>query len=190
MRLKPPDLDALDAEQARVYALMKSGPRGGAPGPLALWLRRPALAERAQTLGAYCRYGSSLDTRLSELGILVTARAWTSQVEWIIHKKIALEAGLAPGIVEAVRRGERPEFANEEEAVVHDFARELHARRKVSDETYARAEAVLGEARLVDLVALLGYYCLVSMTLNVFDIPLPEGTAPELEELPEDAARG
>lgn len=182
MRLKPPDLDALDEEQARVYAIMKSGPRGGAPGPLALWLRRPALAERAQTLGEYCRFGSSLEPRLSELGILVTARAWTSQYEWFVHKKFALKAGLAPEIVEAVRRGERPDFANEEEAAVHDFARELHARRKVSDETYARAEAVLGEARLVDLVALLGYYCLVSMTLNVFEIPLPEGVAPELDE--------
>ena len=69
-----PELDpgSLTAEQKRVYDEIASGPRGGVRGPLAVWLRRPGLADRAQALGRYCRYDSSLSPRLSELAILTT----------------------------------------------------------------------------------------------------------------------
>jgi 4-carboxymuconolactone decarboxylase len=186
MRLPPPDPAELDAQQKAVFDAIASGPRGGVRGPLAVWLHRARFAGLAQALGEYCRYATALEPRLSELAILVTARIWSSEYEWYSHKPIALAAGLSPDIVEAVRKGRAPHFTHEDEAVVHAFAQELHTARRVSDETYARGERVLGRDAVIDLVGLLGYYTLISMTINVFEIPIPDDARPELGD-PDDA---
>jgi 4-carboxymuconolactone decarboxylase len=184
MRLAPPDPATMTPEQKRVHDIIASGPRGRVRGPLALWLHRPELAEAAQALGAYCRYGSSLEPRLSELAILTMAVAWKAEFEWFAHKRIALEAGLSTDAVEDLRTGRAPTFSNPEEEVVHAVTLSLAQTRSLPDELYSRALQVLGRERLVDLVGICGYYTLISMTLVAFDVPLPTGGAPELTELP------
>jgi 4-carboxymuconolactone decarboxylase len=171
-----PDIDvgALDEDQARVYRAIVSGPRGRVEGPLRIWLTSPGLAEQAQALGAYCRYRSSLPPRLSELAILVTGAYWRAGFEWFVHAPIALEAGLDPAAVEAIRRGEDPELAKEDERAVYLFSRELMTRHRVSQATYEFAERMLGRRSLVDLVGILGYYALISMTIKAFEIAIPE----------------
>src|SRR5690606_8382534 len=109
-RLLPPSEEALSDEQRRVFEMIASGPRGQVRGPLAIWLHRPELAQAAQALGAYCRYGSTLEPRLSELAILTMATLWKSEFEWWAHKPIALKAGLSPDIVDALQRGTQPHF--------------------------------------------------------------------------------
>ncbi|WP_427026196.1 carboxymuconolactone decarboxylase family protein (plasmid) [Aureimonas ureilytica] len=183
MRLGPPDPTSFDDEQRRVHDLIASGPRGRVRGPLAIWLHRPALAEAAQKLGAYCRYGSSLEPRLSELAILTMATVWQSEFEWWAHKPIALKAGLGADIVEALRSGAPPAFPDRETETVHAVTIALSTQRRLTDALYAQADAVLGPDRLVDLVGLCGYYTLISMTLNAFEVPLPEGERAELTGL-------
>ena len=180
MRLKTPDYDRMDEDQKAVHDRIASGPRGTVPTPLAIWLYRPRLAEAAETLGAYCRYRTLLGPVLSELAILVMARFWSAEYEWYVHKGIALKAGLPPVVVDAIRRHRRPVFADESQEIVHDFAREVLENRNVSDATYARAVELLGSDCVVDLVGLLGYYTLISMTIRVFETPLPDGVEPEL----------
>lgn len=182
-RLAAPDPATYDARQTEIHAAIASGPRGGVRGPLAIWLHRPELAARAQELGRYCRYDTVLDARLSELAILVTGRIFGSEYEWQVHKGFALEAGLPPEVIEAIRRNKRPDFADPAEAVVYDMARAAHELRHVDDALYARAAEVLGEAALVDLVAVLGYYTLISLTINVFKVPpLGDDPAPDLHD--------
>ena len=175
-----PDIvpEELSPEQRRVYEAILSGPRGIVEGPLRVWLNSPELADRAQALGAFCRYGTVLPPRLSELAIITTGAYWKAGFEWAVHAPIALKAGLDPEAVEAIRTGQGPRFEKADEAVVHAFAHELLHNRKVSDETYRRAEAELGSRALVDLVGILGYYGLISLTIVAFEVPLPEG-APE-----------
>jgi 4-carboxymuconolactone decarboxylase len=84
-------------------------------------------------------------------------------------------------VIEALRTGARPRLTKPDEAAVYEFATELYARRRVSDATYAAALAQLGERGVVDLVGVLGYYALVSMTLNVFGVEVPEGALPFAE---------
>ncbi|MFT4096031.1 MAG: carboxymuconolactone decarboxylase family protein [Rhodoblastus sp.] len=172
-----PDLDpaALDAEQKRIYDEIVSGPRGKVEGPLRVWLTSAGLADRAQALGAFCRYGTSLPPRLSELAILVTGAYWQAGFEWHVHAPIALSAGLDPSAVEKIRAGAEPELAQDDEKAVYAFSRELLTTRRVSDQTYAFAEKVLGRRALVDLVGVLGYYGLISMTINAFEVPVPDG---------------
>ena len=171
------DVESMSGEQRRVYDAIAAGPRGAVRGPLAVWLQSPGLAGRAQELGAYCRYGSSLPPRLSELAILVTGAHWRAGYEWSVHAPIARDAGLSEAAVEAIRRNETPAFAREDERIVHRFAVEMLTAHEVCDETWARAQAVLGVRCVVDLVGVLGYYGLVSMTIKSFRIALPDGAA-------------
>jgi 4-carboxymuconolactone decarboxylase len=172
----PPE--QMTAAQRRVYNDILAGPRDSIHGPFGAWLQSPELADRAQKLGAFVRFNTSLPKRLSELAILVVARHWTAQFEWYAHKKFALEAGLAPAVIDAIEARRRPEFVNADEETVYDFAIELHRTHAVGDACFDAVVGHLGAAGTVELVGVLGYYTLVSMTLNVYQVPLPEGAAP------------
>jgi 4-carboxymuconolactone decarboxylase len=165
-------------QQRRVRDEMIAGPRGKVVGPLKIWLHSPEFADRAQKLGAQVRYHSSLPPELSELAILVTARAWKADFEWCSHVGFARAAGICEAVIEAIRIGAEPVLENERARAVHAVARELHETRALSDQTHTRAEAALGRQGLVDLVGLLGYYTLVSMTLEAFAVPAPDGSRP------------
>ena len=180
-RLQPPSLEQMTPEQRAVHDDIVSGPRGKLQGPLAVWLTSPELADKAQRLGRFCRFETSLPTQLSELAILVTGRFWGAEFEWWAHKRIGLEAGLDPQLVEAVRQRRVPEFAGDDQRIVYDVATQLHRDHRISDRTYSEAVELLGETGVVDLVGILGYYTLISMTLNAFQVPLPAGAEPELD---------
>ncbi|EXF93376.1 4-carboxymuconolactone decarboxylase [Pseudomonas fluorescens HK44] len=179
-RLKAIDPDHLNQAQRVIYDAIATGPRKGVRGPLAIWLHRPELAQCAQSLGRYCRYDSSLEPRLSELAILLLGRHWLAEYEWAAHKPFALEAGLSPAVIDAIRDDRQPAFEHEDEALVYAFIRQLHDTRQVDDHLYQDISRVLGETAVVDLVGIAGYYTLISMTIKVFEVPPPVGVAPEL----------
>jgi len=170
-RLPPPAKEALTPEQREVHDNITSGPRGAVVGPLGVWLWRPELANRAQALGEYCRYNSSLSKRLSELAIIITGRHWASEFEWQHHKPIAIKAGLDEEIVEAIRQNVKPEFSNEDEKAVYEFSIELWNTKNVSAPIYKNALDTLGQDAVVDLIGVLGYYGFISMTINAFEVP-------------------
>ncbi len=176
-------LDKMTEEQRRVYEAVVSGPRGVVVGPLRAALHRPELADKWQQLGEILRYRTSLPPRLSELAILVTARHWSSQLEWQQHAPAALKGGLAQDIVDAIRDGKRPAFVKDDEKAVFDFSVELQNSKAVQDKTYQRVLERIGVQGVVELTALIGYYTMVAMTLIAHEIPLPEGAAPPLPPL-------
>ncbi len=169
-RIENLDRAKLSDAQKQVYDAIASGPRGEVVGPLAVWLNRPELADKAQKLGQYCRYDSSLPPRLSELAILVTARIWDAAFEWQSHEPPARAAGLADDIIEALRHDREPSFENPDEEIVYKVSRHLNLDRSISTELYQQAEALLGKDGLVDLIGVLGYYALISMTIKTFDV--------------------
>lgn len=152
-------------------------------GPVGLWLNSPDLARRATAMGRYVAFESGLPLHLKEIAILVTARVWTAQYEWHEHAERAAKAGVPADVITAIAERRRPVFADEASAAVHDFAWALQQQRAVDDALRARTVAALGgEAALLDLVAVLGFYGFVSMCLNLFDVPLPPGTPPPLKD--------
>ncbi|WP_233807870.1 carboxymuconolactone decarboxylase family protein [Paraburkholderia sp. HP33-1] len=181
-RLPHFDMSTATPEQKAVLDEILSGPRGNLNGPFLGWIHSPELAQHAQRLGAFCRYQTGLSLRLSELAILVTATRWQAQAEWYIHYPIALKAGVSEADAETIRQGRRPDFADADDALIYDFASELYETKRVSDATYAQAVERFGHQVVINLVGLLGYYALVAMTLNVFDmraigqqsLPFPE----------------
>jgi len=182
-RFRPLAESEMSDAQRKVYREIAAGPRGGVRGPFNALLRSPELADRAQKLGEWVRYRSSLPEALKEFAILVTARHWSAQYEWHAHHAHAMKAGLDPRIAAELALGKRPSGMKDDEAAVHDFCRELHEKKSVSDASYARVVKHFGEAGAVDLIGVIGYYTLVSMILNVDRVPLPGGAAAPLPPL-------
>jgi 4-carboxymuconolactone decarboxylase len=169
--------------QRRVAREIIDGPRGALVSPFVPMLRSPELTEHAQRMGEYLRYRSAIELRLSELAILVTARQWSQQVEWAIHAPIALREGLSPETVAAIGEGRRPSDMKEDEALVHDFAIELHRNRGVSDTTWHGTVNRFGEQGAVDLVGINGYYTFLSMMMNTARTPAPASSILPLREM-------
>ena len=159
----------------RVHQSIAAGPRGGVRGPFNALLRSPELADRVQKVGEYLRFNTSLPARLNELAILINARFWGSTYEWYAHRPLALKGGLAESVAADLARNERPASMQPDEALVYDFCTALHTQHVVDDALFDRAVTLLGERGVMDLIAVSGYYTLVSMVLNVADIPLPAG---------------
>ena len=174
-RLTPLDLNKLTPDQKQVADAILTGPRGGLRGPFEPWLRSPVLADRAQKLGEYCRFNNSLPKDLSELAICLIGRHFKAQFEFYAHARLAKEAGLSADIVEAIRVRATPPIKRDVEKVVYDFVTEYLETNRVATANYKRAIDAFGEQGVVDLVGVCGYYMLVSMTLNVFEVPLPPG---------------
>jgi len=179
-RIQLPALSEMSPEQRRALDEAAAGLRGHAPAPMTAWIRDPELARRAQKLGEFIRFEMSLPARLRELAILVVARYWSAHHEWRVHKKIALEAGISAAIAADIAARRSPAFTDAEESVVYEIATSLLEKRAVSEELYQEGARALGEKGIVELVGVLGYYTLVSMTLVTFEIGLPEDFQSEL----------
>jgi 4-carboxymuconolactone decarboxylase len=164
-------------EQRAAAEEVASGRRGALIGPFIPAVRSPEFMRRLQRLGEYLRYDNALPRRLSEMAILLTARAWKQEFEWHVHAPLALQAGLSERIIDAIAAGDRPSAMAEDEAVIHDFFDELQTTRAVGDATYGRAFAAFGERGVIDLVGIIGYYSTLAMIMNVARTPAPDAEA-------------
>ncbi len=161
--------------QKEVVELITSGPHQRVMGPYPAWLQSPELAKRARSLSEYLRFNSTPPKRLAEIAILITGRHWKAEFEFYAHAELARKAGVEENIIQALAAGKRPKFTHSDDEIVYDLCTEMLNARRISDKTYQRALNAFGMQPLVELVAIMGYYCMVSVTLNAFEAPLPPG---------------
>lgn len=170
--------DMTDA-QRELFDRMAEGRTGVADGhiggPFDAWLLSPDTGVRLFQLGGALRFKPCIDRRYIELAILVTGQRWQAQYEWYAHEPMARAAGLPEEVIEAVKADEEPSFADRGDEAAYRFCRTLHDRRRVDDETYRSAVEVFGEDGVQELINACGFYTLVSMTLNTFEVDLPDG---------------
>jgi 4-carboxymuconolactone decarboxylase len=178
--------EKLTPRQREVMEAIRTGPRGKVSqnGPFGIYLHSPDTGDLIQALGGHCRYKTSLEPRLSEFAILCTARQWRAPYEWHVHAPIAEKAGVAAETIRDVRAGRVPKKAKKDERAIFDFVQELYKTRRVSDRAYKRMHTLLGDAGMVDFVAILGYYALVAMMLDVFQAMPPDDAPQYFKEPP------
>ncbi|HEU5254906.1 MAG TPA: carboxymuconolactone decarboxylase family protein [Vicinamibacterales bacterium] len=182
-RFKPLKYDEMTPAQKAMVEHLIAGPRGGVNGPFNVLLRSPEIGDLGQEFGGAARFKSSLPQRLYELAILVTARHWTAQYEWQAHHRSALQAGLSAAICDAIAAGRRPASMQKDEEAVYDFVSQLLNTKQVSDAAFSAAKNAFGEKGVVDIIAVTGWYSIVSMMLNVDQYPVADGTQPELKPI-------
>jgi 4-carboxymuconolactone decarboxylase len=183
-RFPPLSHDQMTDEQRAVVDAIQSGPRGaGLRGPFNALVRSPTLCDLVQRVGAYVRFGSSIPAALNELAICMAGRKWGAQYEFYAHRRLGIDAGLSPAILDAIAVGRRPADMSSDETVVYEFVTDLLSTGAVTDPRYRAALDRFGERGVMDLVGAVGYYSLVSMVLNVAQVPLPEGETAPLKPL-------
>lgn len=148
---------------------------GGLIGPFNAFVHAPGVGRHLSALGGRLRFRTSIDRRLSELAIITVGAAWKAEFEWWAHADMAREHGVPGAVVDAIGRGDEPPIAADDERVVYAAVRELVSTGRLAQPTYDAAQRLLGDEAMVELVALCGYYTLVSYLLNAFDVPLPPG---------------
>jgi 4-carboxymuconolactone decarboxylase len=184
-RFAPLKADELSPAQKAWADMIAAPPRNAKFGnpPYRAYIRNPELAPRLSALSDYLRWNTSLPPRLSEFAILLTARQWTAQYEWFAHYPLALKAGLDPKILADVAAGRRPENMREDEAALYDLATALYRDKNVSDPVYKAAADRFGERGVMDIIGIIGYYDLVSMTLITMRAGAPNDSVPPLPVL-------
>ena len=175
-RINPIPLERMTALQRSVNDRIAGRRSGGAAhGPFGIWLRTPALAEKAAALGDHLRDETTLPRKLLELAVLTVARHWNAQYEWHAHVRRVPEVGLDPAVIEAIRTRKEPVFRDKDEAIVYRVAKELCETRALADDTYERAVDRLGEQTVVDLVTAVGFYVMVAIVLVGFQVDILNG---------------
>jgi len=180
MRMPPMARDQMTSAQRAAADELIAGPRKAVKGPFIALLRSPELMARLQKVGEFLRFQCSLPTRVNEFATLIVARRWTQQFEWFTHVPLALKAGTSADTIAALYCGQRPSSMSDDESLVFDFVAELGAHRGVCDATYRDCVARFGETGVIELIALVGYFELISMVTNVAHLPAEpvEGMSP------------
>src|SRR5579872_1718969 len=171
-------MEQLTAEQRPLAEQIMRISSIGLGGPYNALLRSPVMAQRMYDLLDYLRWHTSVPTKLNEFAILIQARLWRSQVEWLAHYPLALKAGLSEQVAAELKANKRPETMQPDEAAVYDFCMELARNHQVSDETFDRAKKLLGDQGVVDLTAVSGTYVAVAMILAAAEENVPPGRTP------------
>jgi 4-carboxymuconolactone decarboxylase len=184
-RFAPLKADQLTPAQKEYADLIAAPPRNAkfVNPPYRAYIRNPDLAPRLSALSEYLRWNTSLPPRLSELAILITARQWTAQYEWFAHYPLALKGGLDPKVANDISAGKRPDTMKDDEAALYDLAMALYRDKKVSDPVYKAALEKFGERGIMDIIGIIGYYDLVSMTLITMQAEAPNDSVPPLPVL-------
>jgi 4-carboxymuconolactone decarboxylase len=184
-RFLPMKAEQLNPEQKKWAESISAPPRNAkfVNPPYRAYITNPDLANRLSALSDYLRWNTSLPPRLSELAILITARQWTAQYEWYAHYPLALKGGLDPKIADAIAAGNRPEGMKDDETALYDLASELYRDKKVSDPVYKAALNQFGERGIMDIIGIIGYYDLVSMTLITMQAGPPDDKVKPLPAL-------
>jgi 4-carboxymuconolactone decarboxylase len=171
----------MSQDQKNLHDEILSGPRTQIAGPMHTWFLNPSYGSLIEKVGAFCRYETSIEPRLSELAIIIVARHWNANVEWFAHSEIAIKSGILQETVEAIELNKRPDFKKEDEALIFDITKSILDTKGLTDELFKRAEDTIGKTSLLDLTAIIGYYCNVAIQLNVFEIPSDDGQTLEVK---------
>ncbi len=182
-RFPQPAMEQLSPEQQAVADEVLKQSSAGLGGPYGMLIKSPELLKRYLSMTDYLRQKTSLPHRLNEMAILLEARLWDAQYEWWAHEPLARKAGLSDAIINGLREGKRPASMQPDEAIVYDVVTELLNKRHLSDATFARAEQTLGEQQVVDLVAVTGFYVMVSAVVIAGQIAIPNGGPPPMPVL-------
>jgi 4-carboxymuconolactone decarboxylase len=169
-------------EQKQVHDEIVSGKRGRFGGPFQVLIRAPEACRHLSRLGEYLRWGSSLPPQVSELAICLTARHIRANYEWHAHAPLAIEAGVPPAAIEAIRTGGPPQLQAKDQALTYRLVTELIDTKRLSDQSFAEAITTFGERGVVELSTIIGYYTAIGNALNVFQVGLPAGQAPYFAE--------
>jgi 4-carboxymuconolactone decarboxylase len=186
MRLPLVPLSDMSPEQRALYGDMREGigtnfkgftainDSGELIGPWDPWLRFPKFGGPVWNLVKALSSSPSLPRAVREVAILVTGAKFRAAYEIYAHVLVAELRGLSDEKIATIVAGQRPNDLTREEAIAYDVASSLVSGGVLPTLTYRQAVTAFGEDGTAEFIYLVGLYCMVSVTLNGFDVPVPE----------------
>jgi 4-carboxymuconolactone decarboxylase len=181
-RLPLPRREDLDEAGRQTFdrASTPGGNIAGLQGPAAVQLYSTRTTAHLQAINRYLRFDAGFSPRIREIAILVTARQMDSQFEWVAHEPEALKEGVPQSTIDVIKYRRSTAGLDETDATVIELGRQLWHDHKVSSATFAKAKALFGPNKLVDLVLLMGNYAGTAALLTAVDMQLHKGKQPLL----------
>ena len=190
MRLKLVKPAELTPTQKPLYEDMKNGiednfkgftaicKQGELIGPWNPWLRFPAIGRPMWELVKALSNPStsSLPKPVREIAILATGAKFRSGYELYAHVLMAELRGLSDETIASVVAGQRPASLSDDECCAFEVATSLLRGGTLPELLYRNAIDRFGQQGAAELIYLVGLYCMISITLNGFDVPIPEKT--------------
>jgi 4-carboxymuconolactone decarboxylase len=181
-RLPLPKREDLDEAGRKHYDLAATPGASivGLRGPAGIQLYSPKAAAHVRAYNRYLRFEAGFSPRVREIAILTTAREMDSQFEWCAHEPEALKEGVEPAVIDVIKHRRSTAGLDETDAAVIELGRQIFRDHKVTPQTFAKAKALFGPHKLVELVMLMGNYAGTAAMLTAFDMQLPDGQKPLL----------
>jgi 4-carboxymuconolactone decarboxylase len=177
-----PKREELDGAGQQTYdrAATPGASIAGLQGPAAVQLYSTRTTAHLQAINRYLRFEAGFSPRVREIAILATAREMDSQFEWVAHEPEALKEGVPQDVIDVIKHRRSTEGLDETDAIVIELGRGLWRDHKVTSQTFAKAKALFGPHKLVDLVLLMGNYAGTAALLTAVDMQLHPGKQPLL----------
>ena len=163
--------EQLNPEQKEAYDYILQA-RGMCPGPYRIWLQNPKLLKAMTPVGVWYQREMQISKAEGEIVTNCINGKWATAgySNWE-HEQIGEKAGLPAEKVQALIAGLPTSFEDPRQQVIYEITQTLITPRRVPEGLYKRAIALLGDAGVTDVTALIGYFTSVSMTLAMYDVP-------------------
>jgi 4-carboxymuconolactone decarboxylase len=172
-RLLPPSASEMTPEQKQLHDIMCATRGGNLGGPMSILIRTMHLAGAADDMHNAFRLNGKLKRRPFEMLVMMVAHQYQAQFAWVTHERLALQAGLPAETIAAIAENRVPKFSDEDENMIFTVTERLLAKKTLDDDLYQRATAQLGSEILIETVAAAGFYSMVCLLLNSFDVDPP-----------------
>jgi 4-carboxymuconolactone decarboxylase len=159
-------------DQAIVDSIVAS--RGSLQGPFTVFLHCPELAGRLAHLGAFVRFEGSLDMRVRVLAAMTVAREFEAQYVWGAQTGSARRQNVPETTISAIRDN-RSDGIPPEDAQIVDATRQLLRRHRLDDATASALRTRFGDDCFIQLTGAIGYYSMLSMTVNAAELEAAPG---------------
>ncbi len=176
-RHEPLPVEQLTPDQKRIHDAV-IGSRKKLGGPFSVLLRKPPLADAVNKTLRAMREEGKLDKRLYELLVLTVVRHWSAAYAWSVHVAPALAAGVGQDDIDAILARRKPTFAKADEKMIYEAATSLLEDKKLSDAAYQGLVKQFGLDLTIDIISLVGFYCMIATVINGFEVPTPNGEQP------------
>jgi len=186
MRLQPLSPEQLTPAQKTLYdeiseefeiilkGVMPKQADGAFVGPFNPMVHFPEFGKVLWEYTKALSVNGTLPKIVREIAVLVAASRLRSRYEIYTHEKVGLKVGLSAAKIATIAAGERPSDLTDQEALAYDVAAVLTRGAQLPESLYQAALAAFGEFGLAELIHSTGLYCLISILLNGYDIPVPE----------------
>ncbi|WP_332856144.1 carboxymuconolactone decarboxylase family protein [Duganella sp. S19_KUP01_CR8] len=147
---------------------------GALMGPWNPWLHEPGIGKAIWDLTLAMTANATLPDNARQIAILVVGASYNAAYEIYAHIAVAEREGMSAERLATLVADVKPADLSKEESVAYDMAYALSRGGTLPEPLYRLAVSTFGQHGANELIYLVGLYALVSVTLNGFNVPVPE----------------